>query len=156
MIYRIAGHHYTLIIIALSIMTGIAGVMTEQVKFLIDNAHLNFIPGEIQLEGNIVILVAAFGVFLEHRGYLLEKMYPGGAPDTVGQFDDYSHHIGVMFILVAIAMEALDLLFLAFNKWGFTSPVLQFSEIAVLFVANVMAFAMLIHFGLKTLRHEQG
>ena len=73
MIYRLAGSQATLIAITLSILVGATGIVTEQLGFLTENLHMNFIPQEVGLEENIAILVAGFGVFLEHRRWLLDR-----------------------------------------------------------------------------------
>jgi len=150
MIYRIAGSHYTLLIVTLGILLGSAGIMTSQIEFLIENHHLNFIPREVELEDNIALLLAAFGVFVEHRRYLLNIIYEDAIPERIDMFDQYSHNIGVLFILVAVLLVALDLLFLAFNTWGIIFPALKFIEILILFLINLMGFGMLITFGAKS------
>lgn len=154
MVYRIFGNHFTLVFVMLGIMVVGAGVMTEQVTFLAAHLETNFIPSEIEMEGSIVILLACFGVFLEHRRYLLAKIYPDGLPDTVERFDRSSHHIGVMFILVAIITEFLDLFFLALNSWGFASTGVRFAEIATLFAINAATFVCLAVFILWVLKER--
>lgn len=154
MLYRIFGNHLTLVILTLGIMVVGAGAMTEQIRYLAAHLETNFIPAEIEMEGNIVILLACFGVFLEHRGYLLAKIYPNGVPDPVAQFDRSSHHVGVMFILIAIVTEFLDLFFLALNSWGFVSTAFQITEIATLFVINAATFVCLAVFILWVLRER--
>jgi hypothetical protein len=93
-------------------------------------------------------------VFLEHRRYLLAKIYPNGLPDSVEQFDESSHHIGVMFILIAIITEFLDLFFLALNSWGVVSTRVQFVEIATLFAINSATFVCLAIFVLWVLKER--
>lgn len=154
MVYRIFGNHFTLVFVTLGIMVVGAGAMTEQVTYLAAHLETNFIPSEVEMEGNIVILLACFGVFLEHRRYLLAKIYPDGLPDAVERFDRSSHHIGVMFILIAIITEFLDLLFLALNSWGFVSPGIRFAEIATLFAINAATFVCLAIFILWVLRER--
>jgi hypothetical protein len=78
MIFRLAGGHRSLLLLTIVILIAFAGIMTEQIKFLAENHHMNFIPAEIGLEQDITILTAAFGVFLEHRRWLLDRMYPDG------------------------------------------------------------------------------
>jgi hypothetical protein len=156
MIYRIAGSHFALIFITLGIMTVSAGLMTEQIEYLASNYGLDFIPNEIAMEGNIVILIACFGVFLEHRHYLLEKIYQDRIPEAVDRFDRYSHHVGVMFIMVAILIEFLDLLFVSMNSWGISGSWFKFIEIAVLFSANLLTFTMLVIFGLWSFKVRPG
>lgn len=51
---------------------GAMGRLTTQFNFLVDNDHLDFVPEVINLKGNVAILLAAFGVFLEHGRYLLD------------------------------------------------------------------------------------
>ncbi len=155
MIYRIAGSHLTLGCITLSILLGTCGIMTQQVEFLIENHHLNFIPAEIVLEDDIAILIAAFGVFLEHRGYLLKKVYPDGAPYTIERFDVYAHDFGVMLILIAILIVALDLAFLAFSTWGITFASLKYIEILALFAANVLVTIMMLVFTYRLLSGQR-
>lgn len=152
MLYRAAGNQYTLLFITFSILLGTAGIMTKQIHFLTDNFGLDFIPAEINLEENIAILVAAFGVFLEHRSYLLVKIYPEGIPENIKKFDVYSHNIGVMFIFVAIFVVALDLFFLALNTWGIEFPALKYWEITILFCINGMTALMFVMFFLKACR----
>jgi len=93
--YRWFGNHFTLVFVTLGIMVVGAGAMTEQIVFLTAHLETNFIPAEVEMEGNIVILLACFGVFLGHRRYLLDKIYPDGLPESVEQFDHASHHVGV-------------------------------------------------------------
>jgi hypothetical protein len=45
MFYRIAASRLTLNLITLAILIGTAGIMTDQVRFLIDNYSLDFVPG---------------------------------------------------------------------------------------------------------------
>jgi len=153
-IYRLFGNHFALVFVTLGIMVVGAGAMTEQITFLAAHLDTNFIPSEVQMEGNIVILLACFGVFLEHRRYLLAKIYPNGLPDSVEQFDESSHHIGVMFILIAIITEFLDLFFLALNSWGVVSTRVQFAEIATLFAINAATFVCLAIFVLWVLKER--
>lgn len=154
MIYRWFGSHFTVVVFTLGIMIVGAGIMTEQVLYLTAHLETNFIPAEVEMEGNIVILIACFGVFLEHRRYLLDQVYPHGLPESVKRFDRTSHKIGVMFILVAILTEFLDLFFLALNSWGFVSPTVQFVEIATLFTVNAATFMGLAIFLLWVLRER--
>ncbi len=156
MIYRMAGSHFTLLFITLGILLGCAGIMTKQVDFLATNYQMDFIPDEINLEENIAILIAAFGVFLEHRSYLLNLIYPDGLPEPVAQFDQYSHNAGVMFIFVAILVVAIDLFFLALNTWGVTFATLKFLEISVLFGINLLTFLMFIVFGFRAIQRYPG
>ena len=109
MIYRLAGSRFTLLLINFSILIGTAGMVTMQVEFLTTNYQLNFIPAEVGIEENIAILIAAFGVFLEYRRWLLDRIYPDAIPDSVYQFDRYSRDIGVILILIAIFMESAGL-----------------------------------------------
>jgi len=152
MIYRLSGSNFTLILITLSIIIGATGVMTDQVKFLLTSHSMNFIPAEVGMEENIAILIAGFGVFLEHRRWLLERIYPDGIPDTVDAFDRYAHDMGVLLILIAIFTEAADLLFLAFNSWGLDMNWLKYFEIGVLFAANILAVGTVATFGVKLLK----
>jgi hypothetical protein len=152
--YRWFGHHFALVFLTLGVMLVGAGTMTEQITFLTAHLETNFIPAEVQMEGSIVILLACFGVFLEHRRYLLVKNYPEGIPDHVDRFDRSSNHIGVMFILVAIFTEFLDLFFLALNSWGFVSPSLNVFEIATLFAINLTTFLCLGVFVLWVLKEH--
>ena len=83
---------------------------------------------------------------------LLEKVYAGPIPEPVDAFDRYSHGVGIMFLMIAILMEALNLLFLAMNTWGFDGPVVKYTEIAFMFALNVLAIVQLAVFGLRALR----
>lgn len=152
MIYRIAGSHVTLILVTIGIMIISGGVAKEQFVLLIDHYQSNFIPDEIALEENIAILIACFGVFLEHRRHLLKKIHPSGLPESVNRFDHVSHDIGIMFIMIGLFIEFLDLLFLTTNGWGVSGPGFKFAEILILFIANALAFAMLGFFGVRSLR----
>jgi uncharacterized membrane protein len=105
------------------------------------------------MEENIIILIAAFGVFLEHRRWLLDRMYPDSMPESVDVFDRYSHDIGVFLILTAIFMESVNLLFLALNNWGIDFPGLKYAEITLLFAANLIAIATIGLFGSRLLRN---
>ena len=83
MFYRWFGNHFTLVFVTPGIMVVGAGAMTEQIVFLTAHLETNFIPAEVEMEGNIDILLACFGVFLEHHRYLLDKIYPDGLPESV-------------------------------------------------------------------------
>jgi len=152
MIYRLAGSHFTLHLITLSILIGIIGIMTEQFEFLITNHHLNFIPAEVGMEDNISVLVASLGIFLESRRWLLDRIYPNTIPESIDQFDRYSQGIGVFLILIAIAIESADLFFLALNKWNIESAGLKYLEISVLSAANLLALTIVTLFGLRSIR----
>ncbi len=93
-------------------------------------------------------------MFLEHRRYLLEEVYPKGLPESVDQFDHSSHHVGVMFIFLAILTELLNLLFLTLNSWGSVSTGLKFAEISVLFFINAVAFLYLGAFVVQILKGQ--
>jgi len=155
MVYRLSGSPITLVLITIAILIGTAGIMTEQVKFLALNHDMNFIPEEVELEGSIAILIASFGVFLEHRRYLLDRIYSNDLPDAVEKFDLYSHNVGVMFILVAILMESADLFFLALNSWQIGFSELKFIEIALLFAINLVSFIMFLIFGYKSIKEAE-
>lgn len=131
-----------------------AGTMTEQVEFLLSQLETNFIPTEVEIEGSIVILLACFGVFLEHRRYLLSKIYPDGVPDALARFDRSSHHIGVMFIMIAILTEFLDLFFLALNSWGLVMKSVQVTEVAILFAINGATFLCVAAFIVWVIRER--
>ncbi len=113
---------------------------------------MNFIPAEVNLEDDIAILLAAYGVFLEHRRYLLDMIYKDGLPPAIEAFDDYSHQFGVLMILVAVLLVALDLLFLALSTWGITFLSLKYLEISLLFLINLLAFAMLANYGRRAIK----
>ena len=104
------------------------------------------------MEEDLVILIAAYGVFLEYRYYLIEKVYPNGFPFTVKELDDYAHEIGVILILLAVIMEVVNILFLAVNNWGFSSLVFNFIEITILFVLNLVASTIILTFIYKIVR----
>ena len=125
--------------------------MTEQITFLIAHIELNFIPSEVGMENNIAVLIAGYGVFLEHRRWLLVRIYPDPLPVAVDQFDRYCQDIGVYLILTAIAIEAADLMFLAFNNWGLNSPHIKYLEVLCLFATNLMALALIGHFLRQTM-----
>lgn len=154
MIYRLAGSHFTLVVIITGILFVLAGLMTEQIDFLTRNYGGNFMPAEIATEGSIVLLIGCFGVFLEHRHYLLDKIYSGALPDSVARFDHASHNLGVMFIMAALFIEFLDLLFLSLNNWGFAEPWFKFLEISVLFAGNMATFIAFVIFGFWSFRER--
>ena len=152
MIYRLTGSHLTLQLISLSVLIGTAGIMTDQIKFLTTNHKLNFIAAEVSMEENIAILIAAFGVFLEYRHWLLDRKFPDGIPDAVHNFDRYAHDVGVTLILIAIFIEATSLFFLAFSSWGVEFSGLKYLEVAMIFVANISAVLIISRFGIRSLK----
>jgi len=152
MVIRLAGSKFTLKFITLIILFGAAGIMTDQIVFLVENHHMDFIPAEIGLEADIAIQMAAFGVFLEHRGWLLDRIYLDGIPETVKQFDRYCHDVGVLLILIAVIIESVDLFFLALNNWGIEFAGLKYTEIALLVAINLTAVVTVALFGLRSLR----
>jgi len=153
MLYRIAASRLTLHLITICILVGAAGILTDQVEFLLANYQLDFIPGEVELEANIAILIAAFGVFLERLGWLSEWAVAMGmeafASDALNRD---AHDVGNALILIAIFMEAVNLLVLALDTWGLASPGMKFVEVGLLFAANVFAMIVSGLFGLRALR----
>lgn len=115
MILRAAESHLTLMLITLAILIGSVGIMTQQIGFLASSHQMNFIPADVNLEDDIAILLAAYGVFLEHHRYLLDMIYKDGLLPAIEAFDDYSHQFGVLMIPVAFLLVALDLLILALS-----------------------------------------
>lgn len=83
---------------------------------------------------------------------MLNKIYETNIPGFIEQFDQYSHNMGVMFIMIAILIEALDLCFLALNKYRIDFPGLKYFEILLLFVINIMASILLFIVGLKSIK----
>ncbi|MAF48509.1 MAG: hypothetical protein CMM10_09610 [Rhodospirillaceae bacterium] len=154
MVYRLAGNQITLFLFTLAIIIGAAGIMSDQIKFLTNNLHMDFIPTEVGLENSIAILIAAFGIFLEHRRWLLDRIHPDGLSEKVEQFDRYSHDIGVLLIMIAILMEAADVLFLALNTWGFEFAGLKYSEVLVLFAINLLAIITILLFAWRIIRRN--
>ena len=71
MVYRLAGNQITLFLFTLAIIIGAAGIMSDQIKFLTNNLHMDFIPTEVGLENSIAILIAAFGIFPILKGALI-------------------------------------------------------------------------------------
>ncbi|MGB0670638.1 MAG: hypothetical protein ACPGNT_04025 [Rhodospirillales bacterium] len=151
MFYRLAGSHLGLLLMTAIILVGFAGMMTDQLRFLIENAHLNFIPEEISLEEDINVLIAAFGVFLEHRGWLLGRIYGEAIPLRLQAYDRYCHDTGVLYIVMAILLECADVLFLAANNWGLDGAGMKYAEIATLFVCNLAIAAAVLDFGRRSL-----
>jgi len=144
MFYRLSASHIILALITIATILGIVGIMLQQFDFLALHFNSNLIPEETSLEMDISILLASFGVFLEHRNYLLDKIYPQGPPSPVKIFDDYSHNVGVILLLMAILMEILDLLFNALNNFGLELAGQQYIEISVLFFLNFITLTMLL------------
>jgi len=144
--YKISCSVSVLIVMAVGVLIGVSGIMSEQVEFLLHNYKINFVPTEISLEEDIVVLVAAFGVFLEHRCYLINKAYPIDIPKSVELIDKYSHKIGIFLILLAVFMEMIDLLFLAVNNWGMSFLTLNFIEVSILFSLNVIVSIIILRY----------
>jgi hypothetical protein len=151
MFYRIAASRLTLNLITLAILIGTAGIMTDQVRFLIDNINLDFVPGEVALEGSIAILVAAYGVFLERLGWLAERAGATIGPATE-LLNRQAHDAGNNLSLNAIFMEAVNLLALALDTWRFSMPALKFTEVSVLFAANLFAAGVVALFAVRAMR----
>ncbi len=152
MVYRLAASKSALFTFSFFILLGVAGIMTEQIRFLVDNHQMDFIPGEIDLEEDIAILLAAFGVFLEHRFWLLERVYPDGVPEPIREFDIYGQRFGIYLILIAVLIECLDMAFLAMNIWGLDNSGVKYLEICLLFAGNIVAVAGILRFCFRTMR----
>jgi hypothetical protein len=152
MMYRLAASRSALVLFIVVIFLGVAGIMTEQISFLLASHQLDFVPAEISMEEDIAILLAAFGVFLEHRFWLLDKIYPNGVPEPAKKFDLYAQHVGILLIMIAVFIECFDMLFLAFNTWGFSNAGLKYLEVTFLFVCNTVAVLSLVKFGHETFR----
>ncbi|MGB0681138.1 MAG: hypothetical protein ACPGOV_00425 [Magnetovibrionaceae bacterium] len=150
MFYRLAGSHRGLLLITLIILIGLTGMMSDQIRFLAENHHMNFIPGEVEVEAGINVLIAAFGVFLEHRNWLLSQIYGDQVPKVVADYDQYCLDTGVLFIILAILIECADVLFLAANNWGLDGPAISYAEIAVLFVCNLGLLVAVLRFFLRS------
>ncbi len=148
---RLAASQTTLMVFSLLILLGVLGIMTEQLRFLLANHQLDFIPSEIDLEEDIAILIVAFGVLLEHRFWLLERIYPNGVPAPVQKLDLYSQKFGIFLIIIAVIIECFDMAFLALNIWGFDHSGLKYFEISILFSANVVASLSIARYCFKIL-----
>lgn len=136
-----------------AIIIGLSGIMTDQLRFLFENHHMNFIPTEIELEESVAILVASFGAFLEYRRWLLEKVYEGNIPRDIEAFTRDSYDTGILMILLAVSMESINLFFLALNTWGLGFPGLKYLEICIMFFLNLTALFLAIHFGYKNMNY---
>lgn len=141
-----------LLFFSLFIIIGTLGIITDQVDFLLKHYQLNFVPGEISLEENIAILLAAFGAFLELRPSVTEHLYENSPPAIEIAINDIAQLYGVYIILLAISIECIDLGILALETWSLNYPILKFIEIFILFSLNLVAVILLIKFFVKILR----
>lgn len=137
-----------LYVIVLGILFGTLGICWLQIQFLIENHHLNFIPGEIAFEENIAIVIAAFGVFLDLRRWVIRSHYGDEIPEAEQIRSTFCQQRGVQFILLGILIEVVDLCFLAITNFGLDTPLFLYSELVVLFVFNLFAITLLITFAL--------
>ena len=128
----------------IGIVFGAVGIGALQVDFLIEHLKGNFIPGEITLEEDIAIVIAAFGVFLDNRRWLVRAKYGDDQPESEVSLSAVCQHYGVGFILLGIFIEVIDLAFLALNNYGLGSGTLKFIEVGVLFLLNIGSILMLI------------
>jgi hypothetical protein len=151
MFYQIAASRLTLNLITLTILIGTAGIMTDQVRSLATNYKLDFIPGEVALEGSVTILVAAYGVFLERLGWLAERAGLDAGPSDA-LLHRRAHDAGNALILMAIFMEAVSLLVLALDTLGLSAPALKFAEVALLFATNGFAAGIAAVFAIRVMR----
>ena len=152
MIFRLAASKSVLFTFSFFILLGVAGIMTEQITFLLDHHQMDFIPAEIDLEEDIAILLAAFGVFLEHRFWLLDRIYPNGVPEPLREFDLYGQKFGIFLILIAVVIECLDMAFLAINIWGLDNSTIKYLEISLLFAGNILAVSGILRFCVATVK----
>ena len=118
---------------------------------MLENHQLDFIPAEIGMEEDLAILLASFGIFLEHR-WLLERVYPEGVPEPVAKFDLKGRKFGILLILLAVLIECFDMAFLALNTWGLDHSGLKYFEVALLFAGNVLAVVGVTRFSFEIVR----
>lgn len=131
------------------ILFGTLGIVWLQIQFLVENHHLNFIPGEITLEENIAIVIAAFGVFLDLRRWVVRSFYADGVPEEEEARSAFCQKRGVQFILLGILIEIVDLCFLALTNFGLDMPILLYGEFLVLLVLNLVAIVSLLIFAIE-------
>lgn len=143
MIYTIAINRWVVILVGIGIIFGAVGISMLQVDFLIEHFREDFIPGEVGLEEDIAIVIAAFGVFLDNRRWLVRAKYANDVPENEAALSAVCQRYGVGFILLGIFIEVIDLAFLTINSHGFGTPLVRISEVSVLFVLNIASIMML-------------
>ncbi|RED48653.1 hypothetical protein [Aestuariispira insulae] len=149
MLYKTVSSPAFLILISFGVLFGAVSVLDEQLDFLLSNYHMNFMPHEISLENEIVILIATFGVMLEHRYWIIEKIHGSAIPEKERQLDSGIQRDGVALILVAVMLELTASTFSGINFWINDASLLKYVEILVLLIFNAIAVLLIFRFLLR-------
>ncbi|MBO6520569.1 MAG: hypothetical protein JJ900_08515 [Rhodospirillales bacterium] len=156
MLYALTINPWIIILAGAGIIFGAVGIGVLQFQFLMENMHMNFVPGEVNLEEDIAIVVAAFGVFLDNRRWLVRGRYGDNVPDHEQTFSELCQKFGVGLILMGIFIEVVDLGFLALDNFGFTLPMIRYSEVGFMFLLNLGAIFILVRLLTSVLSARKG
>lgn len=137
---------------SIGILIGIIGICALQVDYLINNYNLSFIPGEVQLEENIAIVIAAFGVFLDNRHRLVRAVYGENPSGREVRLSALCKEYGFSLVLLGVFIEIVDLCFLAMNSFGIVTALVEYAELSLLFFLNIFALALVARFAVGVAR----
>ncbi len=146
MIYAVALNRYMLLIFTVGILIGTLGIFTEQIVFLTQHYSAEFISEEIELEDDIALLMALYGVFLDKRRWVVHFQIADDASDVTKAFADETQKTGIALILIAIIVKVIDMFFMSMNTWGVGSTFIVYLEVVFLFAVNIVAILLLVRF----------
>lgn len=146
MIYAIALNRYMLLVFTVGILIGMCGIFTEQIIYLTQHYSAEFITEEIELEDDIALLMALYGVFLDKRRWVVHFQIPTDVSAATKDFADDTQKTGIALILIAIIIKVIDMFFMSMNTWGAGSTFIVYLEAAFLFAVNIVAMVLLVRF----------
>lgn len=146
MIYAIALNRYMLLVFTVGILIGMCGIFTEQIIYLTQHYSAAFITEEIDLEDDIALLMALYGVFLDKRRWVVHFQTPGDVSAATKDFADDTQKTGIALILIAIIIKVIDMFFMSMNTWGAGSTFIVYLEATFLFTVNIVALVLLVRF----------
>lgn len=152
MIYAVALNRYMLLVFTVGILIGTLGIFTEQIVFLTQHYSAEFISEEIELEDDIALLMALYGVFLDKRRWVVHFQVADDVSTETKDFADDTQKTGIALILIAIIVKVIDMFFMTMNSWGAGSTFIVYLEVVFLFAVNIVAMLLLIRFLLKLLK----
>ena len=144
--YAFASRPIALVIGVIGIIFGVCGIAYLQLQYLIQFYNESLIPGEVSLEENVAIAIAAFGVFLENRHRILTAAQGNDLSQRDIDISELCQKIGFPLLLLGILIEVVDLIFLALYNYGWVSHLSDLMEVGFLFLLNAFALFLLTRF----------
>ncbi len=135
------------VLVGFTLLAAIAvtGFTLEQ-YFLLTNSHLdtNLLSQEVSLEDHSAVLIAAIGVVMELRDYMLYRMNNRQPPEHDDKFADTTVIFGIYLIMLGIIMEFIDQFYNLALAYGVTSFHFILGAVYSMLLVNIICLAVLL------------